>query len=51
MIEDARGEGITRINVTANTHVVEFYDAVGFVNGGPITTHAGTAMRMHLDRG
>ena len=51
VIEGARAKGITRINVTANAHALEFYDAVGFVNGGPIATRAGTAMRMHLDLG
>ena len=51
VIEGARTKGITRINVTANAHTLEFYNAVGFVEDGPLATHAGTATRMHLNLG
>jgi GNAT superfamily N-acetyltransferase len=45
----ARSDGITRIDVTANPHALDFYTAVGFVLDGVIETQFGTGHRMHLD--
>jgi GNAT superfamily N-acetyltransferase len=47
--ERARAEGITRINVIANPHALEFYAAVGFVAAGRIATRGGMGLRMYLD--
>ena len=53
LIEDAvrlaRHDGVTRINVTGNTHAVSFYESVGFVFDGNVTTPwGGVGLRMHL---
>ena len=45
----ARSEGITRIDVTANPHALDFYNAVGFVLDGVTETQFGAGHRMHLD--
>jgi GNAT superfamily N-acetyltransferase len=45
----ARSNRITRIEVTANTHALDFYGAVGFVVDGATETQFGPAYRMHLD--
>jgi ribosomal protein S18 acetylase RimI-like enzyme len=45
----ARSRGIGRIEVTANGHAIEFYEAVGFVRDGSTETRFGPAHRMHLD--
>jgi len=44
----AREHGFERIEVTANTHALAFYESVGFVVEGETTTRFGTAPRMHL---
>jgi GNAT superfamily N-acetyltransferase len=46
---EAQGEGVARIDVTANPHARGFYDAVGFVLGPRVDTEFGPAQRMHLD--
>ena len=46
---EAEGEGVARIDVTANLHAFGFYDAVGFVAGSPVDTEFGSGRRMHLD--
>jgi GNAT superfamily N-acetyltransferase len=46
---EAEGEDVARIDVTANRHVLGFYDAVGFVGGPRVDTEFGWAQRMHLD--
>jgi GNAT superfamily N-acetyltransferase len=45
----AVAEGVTRVEVTANEHALEFYRAVGFVVDGPADTEFGPGLRMHLD--
>lgn len=46
---EAEREDVARIDVTANTHAVDFYDAVGFVAGSRVDTEFGSGRRMHLD--
>jgi GNAT superfamily N-acetyltransferase len=46
---EACAERITRIEVTANTHALEFYRATGFVADGEARTEFGRGVRMHLD--
>ncbi len=45
----AQSRGVARIEVTANGHALEFYEAVGFVRDGLAETRFGSAHRMHLD--
>ncbi len=45
----ARAGGSTRLEVTANTHALEFYDAAGFVADGLVATQFSPGTRMHLD--
>ena len=45
----ARECGVTRIEVTANGHALDFYESVGFVLAGLSQTRFGPADRMHLD--
>lgn len=45
----ARSHRITRIEVTANEHAVDFYRATGFVLDGTTETRFGSGLRMHLD--
>jgi GNAT superfamily N-acetyltransferase len=45
----ARAHGAERIEVTANEHAREFYEAVGFVVDGITQTRFAPALRMHLD--
>ena len=45
----ARARAITRIEVTANEHARDFYEAVGFVVDGVTETRFAPALRMHLD--
>ena len=47
----AVAEGVTRVEVTANEHALEFYLAVGFIPDGPADTEFGPGLRMHLDTG
>jgi len=42
------GEGVTRLEVTANDHALDFYRAVGFVPDGRTETGFGAGTRMHL---
>jgi GNAT superfamily N-acetyltransferase len=44
----AHEDGITRIEVTANPHALEFYRAVGFEIDGEVRTEFGRGVRMHL---
>ena len=44
-----RAAGSTRIEVTANSHALDFYGAVGFVADGRTSTQFGVGIRMHLD--
>jgi ribosomal protein S18 acetylase RimI-like enzyme len=46
---EAEREDVARIDVTANTHALGFYVAVGFVVGPRVKTEFGSAQRMHLD--
>jgi N-acetylglutamate synthase-like GNAT family acetyltransferase len=46
---EARAERMTRIEVTANPHALDFYRAVGFVADGETRTEFGPGLRMHLD--
>jgi len=45
----ARAEGVTRIEVTANSHARAFYETMGFVRDGVSETRFGLADRMRLD--
>ena len=49
IVEEAATEGIARIEVTANSHAMGFYEAVGFVAEAPANTEFGSGLRMHLD--
>jgi len=42
-------EGVTRLEVTANDHALDFYRAVGFVTDGRVETELGVGTRMHVD--
>lgn len=48
LIEDIARRGM-RVEVTANPHVIGFYESVGFVASGVANTQGGPAPRMHLD--
>jgi GNAT superfamily N-acetyltransferase len=45
----ARSGGSTRLEVTANPHALDFYNAVGFVGDGQVATQFTPGTRMHLD--
>ena len=45
----ARAGGSKGIEVTANEHALRFYNAVGFVADGVVTTQFAPGTRMHLD--
>ena len=45
----ARTANVRRLDVTANPHAFEFYQAVGFMLDGDADTRFGPASRMHLD--
>ncbi len=49
LASEAREEGMTRIEVTANEHALGFYRAVGFVSDGQTDTPFGPGHRMRLD--
>jgi ribosomal protein S18 acetylase RimI-like enzyme len=50
-MEIARSLSASRIEVTANTHALDFYEKVGFVVDGVTETQLGVGLRMHLDLG
>lgn len=50
-LDVARLRGVTRVEVTANDHALDFYEQVGFVRDGVIETRFGPGLRMHLDTG
>jgi hypothetical protein len=41
-----RAQGAERLEVTANSHALEFYRAVGFIDCGDVETDFGAARRM-----
>ncbi len=45
----ARSQGVTRVEVTANPHAMQFYRAAGFIDDGMTDTLFGPGRRMHLD--
>ena len=45
----ARDRGVTRIEVTANDDALDFYEILGFVRDGTVSTPFGSAPHMHLD--
>jgi GNAT superfamily N-acetyltransferase len=45
----AAQENIRRVEVTANSHALSFYENVGFVHDGDVDTPFGSGLRMHLD--
>jgi GNAT superfamily N-acetyltransferase len=49
IVTRARKANVRRVDVTANPHAFEFYQAVGFVLDGETDTLFGPASRMHLD--
>jgi GNAT superfamily N-acetyltransferase len=49
IVDDARARGIRRIEVTANTHAMGFYDVVGFRRIGTADTALREAPRMALE--
>ena len=44
----ARGQGVRRLEVTANPRAVGFYEKVGFTSGAVVRMRFGPALRMHL---
>ncbi len=48
-ISEARRNGLTRLEVTANPHALHFYASVGFLGDGTVETEFGPGERMHLD--
>ena len=46
---EAADEHIVVVDVTANDHALEFYQAAGFQADGPVRTELGGGIRMHLD--
>lgn len=44
----ARGQGLKRIEVTANEHALAFYKSVGFIHDGTSQTRFGPGHRMHI---
>jgi GNAT superfamily N-acetyltransferase len=49
LVRDAAAT-VPRIEVTANSHALHFYEAVGFVHDGVTETPGGPGYRMHLQR-
>ena len=49
VLAEAAAEDVVRMEVTANPHALEFYDAVGFVVDGPVDAELGPGLRMHLE--
>jgi GNAT superfamily N-acetyltransferase len=49
LIAIARGQGIGRVEVTANRHALAFYEKAGFVVDHEVETTFGPAPRMHMD--
>jgi GNAT superfamily N-acetyltransferase len=49
MIAIARGQGVRRLEVTANPHALAFYGQIGFVADHDVETTFGPGQRMHLD--
>ena len=47
-LENARDQGLKRIEVTANGHALAFYKSVGFVDDGMTETRFGSGYRMHI---
>lgn len=47
-VDNARAQGLSRIEVTANPHALGFYESVGFVYDGIEQTPFGPGHRMHL---
>jgi GNAT superfamily N-acetyltransferase len=45
----ARGQGVRRLEVTANRHALAFYGQIGFVADHEVETAFGPGQRMHLD--
>jgi GNAT superfamily N-acetyltransferase len=45
----ARGQGVRRLEVTANPHALAFYGQIGFVADHEVETTFGPGQRMHLD--
>lgn len=41
-----RARGVERLEVTANPHAIDFYEAAGFTNSGVASTEFGPALRM-----
>ena len=49
LVSEARRQGRTRLEVTANDHAAGFYRAAGFVLDGPTRAEFGEGSRMHLE--
>jgi ribosomal protein S18 acetylase RimI-like enzyme len=49
IVAEAAAEAVVRIEVTANAHALDFYEAVGFVADAREDTELGSGLRMHLD--
>jgi len=47
VVESAREEGLSRIQVTANPHALRFYETLEFVHDGMVRTPFGPGHRMH----
>jgi N-acetylglutamate synthase-like GNAT family acetyltransferase len=46
--KESTREDVSRIEVTANTHAIQFYLALGFEGDEPVATTLGGGLRMHL---
>jgi ribosomal protein S18 acetylase RimI-like enzyme len=49
IVAEAVADHVLRIEVTANPHALDFYEAVGFVADARQETELGSGLRMHLD--
>ena len=49
LIAIAHGQGVRRVEVTANQHALAFYETTGFAVDHEVKTMFGPAPRMHMD--
>jgi GNAT superfamily N-acetyltransferase len=51
VVAAARARGVSRLDVTANSHALEFYVQAGFRDTGVAHTRFGAGRQMHLELG
>jgi GNAT superfamily N-acetyltransferase len=49
LAEQAKRQGLSRIDLAANAHAMAFYEAAGFIADGTVDTTFGVATHMHRD--